>query len=35
MFPLDFMESYLMLVFIIFMTLIVIGVGTLARKGGE
>jgi hypothetical protein len=35
MFPLDFMESYLMPVFIIFMTLVAIGVGALARKGGE
>ncbi len=35
MFPLDFMESYLMPVFVIFMTLVVIGVVALARKGGN
>lgn len=35
MFPLDFMESYLMPVFVIFMTLVVIGVVALARKAGN
>ena len=35
MFELDYMESYLLPVFIIFMTLVVLGIGALARKGGQ
>jgi hypothetical protein len=35
MFALDYMESYLLPVFVIFMLLVVVGVGTLARKGGQ
>jgi hypothetical protein len=35
MFGLDYMESYLMPVFIIFMLFVVLGVGALARKGGS
>lgn len=35
MFELGYMESYLLPVFVIFMALVVIGVGVLARKGGQ
>lgn len=35
MFELDYMESYLLPVLIIFMVVVVLGVGVLARKGGQ
>ena len=35
MFELDYMESYLLPVFIIFMAVIIVGIGALARKGSQ
>jgi hypothetical protein len=35
MFELDYMESYLLPVLIIFILVVVLGVGALARKGGQ
>ena len=35
MFELDYMESYLLPVFVIFMTFVIVGIGALARKGGK
>ena len=35
MFELDYMESYLLPVLIIFMFVVVLGVGALARKGSQ
>jgi hypothetical protein len=35
MFELDYMETYLLPVFVIFMTIIIVGIGVLARKGGK
>lgn len=35
MFALDYMESYLLPVLVVFMAFVVVGVGVLARKGGQ